>query len=112
MTAELGGVGGGEFRAWIDNRIDNLKVNKRDVLAALRDLNLPIVTTNYDTLIEQITGFPSVTWLFDVTRELRKRRGSAGDDGRTPPIAPLLMIRRQVRGAILRLPTQEGLEKW
>ncbi len=32
------------------------------MLEALRDLKIPIVTTNYDGLIEEVTKLPAVTW--------------------------------------------------
>ena len=31
-------------------------------MEALRDLKIPIVTTNYDGLIEEVTKLPAVTW--------------------------------------------------
>jgi tetratricopeptide (TPR) repeat protein len=76
ITAKLGGKSGGEYRRWLRESVGSLKTKAADVLHALRDLRIPIATTNYDGLIEAATGLPPVTW-----RETAKvERVLRGDD--------------------------------
>lgn len=53
---------GGEWQRWLRETIGMLRANNRPVLEAIRDLGIPIATTNYDGLIEEVTGWPAVTW--------------------------------------------------
>jgi len=62
ITEALGGPAGGEFGAWLRENLESLPIQDASVLEALAALDLPIVTTNYDTLLEQATGLPSITW--------------------------------------------------
>ena len=48
--------------AWLRGSIGNLQPITRDVLESLAALSLPIITTNYDRLLEEVTGLPPVTW--------------------------------------------------
>jgi tetratricopeptide (TPR) repeat protein len=76
ITAKLGGKSGGEYRRWLRESVGNLPAKDAAVLHALRDLGIPIATTNYDGLIEEATGLSSVTW-----RETAKvERVLRGDD--------------------------------
>jgi tetratricopeptide (TPR) repeat protein len=52
-----------EVRIWLRDTVGKLHAKKRDVLEAIRDLGLPIATTNYDDLLEEVTGWRSATWL-------------------------------------------------
>lgn len=74
ISAKLGAPKGGEYRRWLRESVGALELRDRDVLAALADLGVPLVTTNYDGLIERITGRPAVTWM-DVSRVERVLRG-------------------------------------
>jgi hypothetical protein len=51
-----------EFSRWLEETVGSLRIQDRSVLEALRDLHLPLVTTNYDDLLEQVTGLPPATW--------------------------------------------------
>jgi tetratricopeptide (TPR) repeat protein len=62
-----------EFATWLLDTVGTLSLMDRTLIEALRELNSPIITTNYDDLIEQATGWPAVTWRQpgDVERVLR-----------------------------------------
>lgn len=65
VTVALGGKEGGEFRSWLRQDIGSLKVNNghgQDLIQAIDSLALPIVTTNYDTLIESALSRSASTW--------------------------------------------------
>jgi hypothetical protein len=66
LTLALGGKNGGEFKSWIRADIGELKPNGehdgKELLHAIGSLGVPIVTTNYDTLIEKELTRPSCTW--------------------------------------------------
>jgi len=51
-----------EFGRWLSETIGKLKISKRDTLDALVGLQVPLLTTNYDNLLEEATGYPPVTW--------------------------------------------------
>ena len=74
VTEWLGGRGGGEFRRWLRESVGSLAVEQRPVLDALAGLAAPVATTNYDGLLEQVTGWPAVTWR-DGARVQRVVRG-------------------------------------
>lgn len=54
---------GAEFRRWLKESIGSLHLERREVFHALRDLGVPIATTNYDGLIEEATGLSPFTWM-------------------------------------------------
>lgn len=68
VVQRLGAPDGGEYAKWLSDTIGSLKVQQRALLDALVALDIPIVTTNYDGLIEDVTGLRAVT--------LRDRRRS------------------------------------
>jgi SIR2-like domain len=74
VARTLGAPGGGEYRRWLRETVGGLTVEHREVIAALKDLDVPIATTNYDSLIEEATGLEPVTWRDDarVVRVLRR----------------------------------------
>jgi len=76
ITDELGGCQGGEFTKWLEETVGALRVKDDTLVKALEALGAPLLTTNYDDLLEQATHRPSVTWLqsHKVDRMLR------GDD--------------------------------
>jgi hypothetical protein len=53
---------GGEFGRWLRETVGALEPQSRDVIRALWKLGVPIATTNYDSLIEKVTGLRTVTW--------------------------------------------------
>lgn len=62
VSDKLGAPGGGEWRRWLRESVGALRAEQRDVIEALRDLGVVLATTNYDGLIEEVTGLPAVTW--------------------------------------------------
>jgi hypothetical protein len=62
IYSRLGAPEGGEYACWLSDTVGRLEVRCPDVLEALRDLGVPIITTNYDSLIEDVTGLQPVTW--------------------------------------------------
>lgn len=68
----------GEFTRWLRETFETLKPVDRTAVKALAELGAPLVTTNYDDLIEKVTGLRAVTWKEQgiVTRVVR------GDDRR------------------------------
>jgi hypothetical protein len=61
ISAKLGAPHGGEWRRWLRETVGALRPQRRDVLEALRDLGVTLATTNYDGLLEEITGLRAVT---------------------------------------------------
>ncbi len=74
ISSKLGFPDGGEYRRWLRETVGGLRAEDRSVLKALRDLGLPLATTNYDGLLEEITALPPVTWREGdrVARAIRK----------------------------------------
>jgi hypothetical protein len=62
IVDELGGVEGSEFRAWMRNAFGEIQVTSPTLIESLANLGVPIATTNFDTLIEKVTGRNSTTW--------------------------------------------------
>lgn len=55
----------GEFTEFLRRTVGDLVATDRTVLnglAALANLGIPLATTNYDGLLEQVTGMDAVTW--------------------------------------------------
>ncbi|HSK75940.1 MAG TPA: SIR2 family protein [Thermoanaerobaculia bacterium] len=62
ISRKLGFPDGGNYRTWLRDAVGTLRAEDRPVLEALRDLGIPLATTNYDGLLEEVTGLPAVTW--------------------------------------------------
>jgi tetratricopeptide (TPR) repeat protein len=62
ISRKLGFPKGGKYRTWLRETVGTLRAEDRSVLEALRDLGIPLATTNYDGLLEEVTGLPAVTW--------------------------------------------------
>lgn len=62
IETKLGGPSGGNFVEWLYDRVGSLRVTHPDVPEALRELGLPILTTNYDNILEEATGLDRLTW--------------------------------------------------
>jgi hypothetical protein len=69
ISGKLGSPSGGEYSRWLRETVGALRAADRSVLEALHDLKVPLATTNYDGLIEEVTGWPSVTWQDGATVE-------------------------------------------
>lgn len=65
LTDKLGGVRGGEFRNWLQKSVGTFRESIRDrsvldPLAELAKRGALLLTTNYDHVLEQVTGLPTV----------------------------------------------------
>jgi hypothetical protein len=62
ISKRLRGPSAGVFYDWLSKSVGELKVTNNRLIRALANWNIPIATTNYDTLIEQTTSKSSITW--------------------------------------------------
>ncbi|MGE0822585.1 MAG: SIR2 family protein [Candidatus Binatia bacterium] len=62
ISSKLQRLGSGEYTRWLRETIGSLSANNRRLIDTITAFDLPILTTNYDTLIEQVTGLPAVSW--------------------------------------------------
>jgi hypothetical protein len=62
IESRLGAPNGGEYPRWLRESVGALRATDRAALSALHDLGIPLATTNYDGLIEEVTGLRPVTW--------------------------------------------------
>ncbi len=53
---------GPDYSRWLEETVGALQVQSAEVISAIADLGITIATTNYDDLIEQVTGLRPVTW--------------------------------------------------
>ena len=55
---------GGELTAWLRSHFEELEPHddRRELITALAALDAPLLTTNYDSLIERVTGLRHTTW--------------------------------------------------
>jgi tetratricopeptide (TPR) repeat protein len=74
VAGRLGAPNGGEYRRWLRDTAGALRASNPSVPRALAELGLTIATTNYDGLLEEVTGRPPVTWR-DGSRMERVVRG-------------------------------------
>lgn len=54
---------GAAFREWLEITVGALQPRNSELLHAIADLGVPILTTNYDTLLEDACRLRSATWL-------------------------------------------------
>ncbi len=69
---------GPEYAGWLRDTVGRLRVEDPTVIEALAGLGLPLATTNYDGLLEEVTGLPPVTWREGARGERVVRRGEPG----------------------------------
>lgn len=64
ITNSMGGTSSQHFSSFLKSTLGILKPDssKTSLALALQSLNLPMITTNYDTVFEDITGRKSVCW--------------------------------------------------
>ncbi len=64
LSIRLAAPDGGEYINWLRNSLSrqSLPLTDSSVIEALAALHIPLITTNYDELIEQATGMAGVTW--------------------------------------------------
>jgi hypothetical protein len=74
ITSRLDGSSGAEFGLWLRETVGKLTCTQPDVLNAIGALQTQVATTNYDGLIEGVTGLRPITWNDDA-RIFRLLRG-------------------------------------
>jgi hypothetical protein len=62
ISRKLGAPCGPEYARWLRDTVGRFRVQDPTVLEALAGLGLPLATTNYDGLLEEVTHVPPVTW--------------------------------------------------
>lgn len=62
VASALRRIGGSAFSQWLEDDIGALRVEDDSVAKALLAYPFPILTTNYDTLLESVGGRRSVDW--------------------------------------------------
>lgn len=62
ISRKLGAPCGPEYARWLRETVGRFQVKDPAVLEALAGLGLPLATTNYDGLLEEVTGRAPVTW--------------------------------------------------
>jgi hypothetical protein len=62
VARTLGAPDGGEYRRWLRETVGALEPRDPATIEALHALGVPLLTTNYDSLIERVTGLEAVTW--------------------------------------------------
>lgn len=65
----FGGRSDVTFHYWLKETVGRLRPAYREVLEAIRELRVPIATTNYDRLLEEVTGRAPIT-LDDIEESL------------------------------------------
>ncbi|MBZ4335063.1 3'-5' exonuclease [Corallococcus sp. AS-1-12] len=61
ISQKLGAPSGAEFSNWLDHDVGALKVVNPSLIKSILALGTPIATTNYDGLIEDVSGLPPVS---------------------------------------------------
>src|SRR5262249_47500706 len=62
VASKLGAPDGGEYAEWLHRAVGSLGVKNPSLIQALGALEIPIVTTNYDHLLERVLGREAVSW--------------------------------------------------
>ncbi len=62
ISRKLGAPCGPEYARWLRETVGRFRVNDPSVIEALTGLGLPLATTNYDGLLEEVAGRDPVTW--------------------------------------------------
>lgn len=52
----------GNYTRWLRETVGKLTVANPSIISAIKELGLPIITTNYDHLLEEIIGLREMTW--------------------------------------------------
>lgn len=78
VASELKSGGSAAFQLWLEESVGHLAVSDPAVAIALGELKRPILTTNYDTLLEDALSRSSVTWR-DPNGVQRALRGETSD---------------------------------
>jgi len=62
VTEALDDRTGGEYARWLRETVGRLQPEDPSVIQALVGLGVPVATTNYDSLIELVSGWERLTW--------------------------------------------------
>ncbi|WP_143036055.1 SIR2 family protein [Lentzea fradiae] len=62
ITSELKGLPGNHYGKWLKDTVGQLKVSSPGIVQVLSGFKAPILTTNYDSLIEEVSGRDVATW--------------------------------------------------
>ena len=62
VTGALKRMQEGAYGEWLRSSVGSLTLSDRRLIEAIRSLGAQIATTNYDDLLEQVTGQGSLTW--------------------------------------------------
>src|SRR6185436_155428 len=62
VASKLGAPDGGEYSEWLHRTVGSLPANDASVIEALGALKVPLVTTNYDHLLEEVLRREAVSW--------------------------------------------------
>lgn len=63
ISKKLGAPEGGDFKHWLKKSVGLLKATNPEIIEAIKNLNIPIATTNYDGLLEEVTNLKPLTWM-------------------------------------------------
>lgn len=77
ISARLGAPDDGEWRRWLRETVGALTpAAEPRLLQAIAGLGVPIATTNYDGLLEDVTGYPALNWTrtAEIVRCLRREQ--------------------------------------
>jgi hypothetical protein len=74
ITMRLGGPSGGELKRWLRDTAGSLRTRHPEVPRALAELGVPLLTTNYDDILEEVTALKSIDWS-DTANVMRVLRG-------------------------------------
>jgi hypothetical protein len=62
VASKLGAPDGGEYSDWLHRTVGSLQVSDSSLIEALAALKVPLVTTNYDHLLEDVLHREPVSW--------------------------------------------------
>jgi SIR2-like domain len=63
IKEKLGGEKGGDFKIWLRETFEKLNAKHPELVDSIKNLGIPIATTNYDNLIEEVTGYDAYHWM-------------------------------------------------
>ena len=74
VAKRLGAPADGEWRRWLRETVGKMMATNASIIKVIADLGIAITTTNYDGLIEEVTGLPARSWK-DGEQAIRVLRG-------------------------------------
>ncbi len=78
VSSRLGAPHSGLFGRWLRESVGSLKAVDRDLIETIAELKCPILTTNYDSLVETVSELQGVTHLDEAAVERIVRRDDRG----------------------------------